>query len=215
MVNTIFNRFIPNEVKFYPLFKQLSGVIIAAADVLIECAKTQNHDVHSEKYRVIKEYERQGDKIAHAIFDELNRTFITPFDREDIHELAMFMDDVLDGINSSAKRLALYKPKRIPESAVQLAMLIKEATLNLQHISEELESLKKKSETVRSYCKNLHDIENKADDVYDLFVTKIFEEEKDGVELIKLKEILYEMEKTTDIAEYVGKIVRTIIVKYA
>ncbi|MDR1814216.1 MAG: DUF47 family protein [Tannerella sp.] len=215
MKNTIFNRFTPKEVKFYPLFKKLSEVIISAADKLKECTETSNHEVHADNYKIIKDFERQGDKISHTIFDELNRTFITPFDREDIHELAMFMDDVLDGINSSAKRLALYKPKSIPKEAAQLAELIRQAALCLGKIAGELETLKKKSAAVRTYCAELHDIENRADDVYDFFVMKLFEEEKDSLELIKLKEILYEMEKTTDIVEYVGKIVTTIIVKYA
>jgi len=215
MKNTIFNRFTPKEVKFYPLFQQLSEVIISAADKLQECTETADHDVHSDNYKIIKDLERQGDKISHTIFDELNRTFITPFDREDIHELAMFMDDVLDGINSSAKRLALYKPKSVPKEAVQLAILIRQAANCLSKIANELETLKKKTDTVKTYCAELHDIENRADDVYDFFVMKLFEEEKDSLELIKLKEILYEMEKTTDIVEYVGKIVTTIIVKYA
>jgi uncharacterized protein Yka (UPF0111/DUF47 family) len=215
MKNTLFNRFIPKEVKFFPLFKELSKVILTAADVLTECTKTNSHDEHARYYKIIKEYERHGDKLSHQIFDELNRTFITPFDREDIHELAMFMDDVLDGINSSAKRLALYKPKTIPDSAVQLATLIRQAAVCLGVITDQLETLKKKSAVVRKSCVELHDIENKADDVYDFFVMKLFEQEKDSLELIKLKEILYEMEKTTDVAEYVGKIVTTIIVKYA
>jgi predicted phosphate transport protein (TIGR00153 family) len=215
MKNNIFSYFIPKEVKFFPLFIQLSEVIKTAADVLIKCTQTASHEEHSEYYKQIKDYERLGDKLSHQIFDELNRTFITPFDREDIHELAMFMDDVLDGINSSAKRLALYKPKIIPESAEQLAVLIRQAAECLGVITTELETVKKKTEKVKALCAELHDIENKADDVYDFFVKKLFEEEKDSLELIKLKEILYEMEKTTDIVEYVGKIVTTIIVKYA
>jgi len=215
MLNSFFNRFTPKEGKFYPLFRQLSEVIVTGADLLIECTETGKHEQHVEIYKKIKEQERMGDKLSHKVFDELNTTFITPFDREDIHHLAMYMDDVMDGINSSAKRIAMYKPKYMPEDAVELAKLIKEASLCISKIANELESLKKNSKQVKSYCKLLHEIENKADDVYENFVIKLFEEEKDGIELFKLKEILYEMEKTTDIAEQVGKIVRTIIVKYA
>lgn len=80
---------------------------------------------------------------------------------------------------------------------------------------EELDSLKSNVSNIEAYCKALHEIEHKADDVYEHFVIKLFEDEKDGIELFKLKEILYEMEKTTDIAKYVGKIIRTIIIKYA
>jgi uncharacterized protein Yka (UPF0111/DUF47 family) len=193
----------------------LAEVAVEASDLLIECTKTEVHEQHASYYKKIKDWERQGDILSHKIFDDLNLSFITPFDREDIHQLAMHMDDVIDGINSSAKRIALYKPKILPESAVQLAMLIKEDAVSLSRITDELDSIKSNAEVVKAYCKELHDIENRADDVYDFFVMKLFEEEKDSRELIKLKEILYEMEKTTDMAEYVGKIVRTIIVKYA
>lgn len=215
MLNSFFSRFTPKEGKFYPLFRQLSEVIVTGAELLITCAETGDHEQHAEIYKRIKEQERMGDTLSHKVFDELNTTFITPFDREDIHQLAMYMDDVMDGINSSAKRIAMYKPKYMPENAVELAGLVRDAAMYIYKIADELESLKKNSKEVKSYCKMLHEVENKADDVYENFVIKLFEEEKDGIELFKLKEILYEMEKTTDIAEQVGKIVRTIIVKYA
>lgn len=214
-MNTFFSRFTPKETKFFPLFKQQSDVLLAASDLLIACTQTEDHDTHAEFYKKIKEQERRGDKLSHTVFNALNATFITPFDREDINQLTLLMDDVMDGINSSAKRIALYKPKYIPENAIELAKLIKEASLCISQITDGLESLKDNGERVKQHCKDLHEIENKADDVYELFVIKLFEEEKDSIELFKLKEILYEMEKTTDIADQVGKIVRTIIVKYA
>jgi len=215
MVNSFFSRFTPKETKFFPLFRQLSDVVMAASDLLVECTKTEDHAQHVEYYKKIKDQERLGDKLSHKIFDELNSTFITPFDREDIHMIGMHLDDVIDGINSSAKRIALYKPKVIPVEATDLATLIKECACILDKIMEELESLKTNSKQLKSYCKKLHDIENKADDVYENFVIRLFEDEKDSIELFKLKEILYEMEKTTDVAELVGKIIRTIIIKYA
>ena len=215
MVNSFFSRFTPKETKFFPLFKQMSEVVDTASDLLIDCTKSESHAHHIEYYKKIKDKERQGDKLSHKIFDELNSTFITPFDREDIHNLGMFLDDVIDGINSSAKRIALYKPKALPEEATDLAKLIKECAVVLDKIMDELEYLKTNTRNIKSYCKQLHDIENKADDVYENFVIKLFEDEKDSIELFKLKEILYEMEKTTDMAEHVGKIIRTIIIKYA
>jgi lysyl-tRNA synthetase class II len=80
---------------------------------------------------------------------------------------------------------------------------------------DELDTFRKNPATLREYCSKLHDIENQADDVYELFITKLFEEEKDCIEIIKIKEIMQILEKTTDSAEYVGKILRTLIVKYA
>jgi len=215
MVNSFFSRFTPKETKFFPIFKQMSDVILAGSGLLVECTKANTHEQQSEYYKKIKEQERIGDKLSHKVFDELNTTFITPFDREDIHQLAIHMDDVMDGINSAAKRIALYNPKVIPEDALELAKLIKDSAVCLGKIMDELEGLKYNSKQIKIYCKELHDIENKGDDVYENFVLKLFENEKDSIELFKLKEILYELENVTDAAELVGKIVRTIIIKYA
>ena len=215
MNNSFFSRFTPNEPKFFPLFKQISEVLVTASDLLVECVESSDSTQHAELYKKIKDQERLGDKLSHHIFDELNSTFITPFDREDVHHLATHLDDVIDGINSSAKRIALYKPRKIPGNAVELAKLIKDASVLISKITDKLETLRKDASDLKLYCKELHDIENKADDVYENFVLRLFEDEKDSIELFKLKEILYEMEKTTDTAEYVGKVIRTIIIKYA
>lgn len=215
MVNSLLNRLTPKEPKFFPILKQMSDIIVIASDLIIECLQSKNHEKRLEYYKKIKDEERKGDKLSHKIFDELNTTFITPFDREDIHSLANTLDDVIDGINNCAKRLALYNPKQIPDSAVELARLIKESAACISMAIDELDILKKNATKIKKYCNELHEIENKADDVYEHFITKMFNEEKDAVEIIKLKDIMYELEKTTDSAEYVGKIIKTIIVKYA
>jgi predicted phosphate transport protein (TIGR00153 family) len=213
-MNSFFNRFTPKEPKFFPVFKEMSNVLISASDILIEYLnsdRTQNSDY----YKKIKEQERAGDKLTTKIFEDLNTTFITPFDREDIHNLANYIDDVIDGINKCAKKISLYNPKQIPESAIQLAKLIKEAATQIGIAVDELDVLKKNAKIVKECSNKLHDIENKADDVCDNFIAKLFCEEKDAIELVKLKDIIYELEKTTDVAEHVGKLIRTIIVKYA
>lgn len=166
-------------------------------------------------------YEEELDKSkfkelpTHLIFDELGTTFITPFDREDIHDLASCMDDVIDGINSCAKRISIYNPRPISESGKELSRLIQEEAIYICKAMDELETFRKKPTLLREYCSKLHEIENQADDVYEFFITRLFEEEKDCIELIKIKEIMHELEKTTDAAEHVGKILKSLIVKYA
>ena len=103
----------------------------------------------------------------------------------------------------------------MPESAAELALLIREGAVCIGKAVDELDVLKKNSKKIKEYCVELHDIENRADDVYEHFLIELFEKESNGIELIKLKEIMYELEKATDAAEYVGKIIKTIIVKYA
>jgi len=209
MKNSFFNRFTPKEPKFFPLLKQLSEVLSASSVALVESLQHDQPTERSEYYKKIKDLEREGDRLTHLIFDELGTTFITPFDREDIHDLASCMDDVIDGINSCAKRISIYNPRPISESGKELSRLIQEKAM------DELETFRKKPTLLREYCSKLHEIENQADDVYEFFITKLFEEEKDCIELIKIKEIMHELEKTTDAAEHVGKILKSLIVKYA
>ena len=215
MVNSLLNRLTPKEPKFFPILKEMSDIIDVASDLIFECLQCKTHEERVEYYKQIKTEERKGDKLSHKIFDELNETFITPFDREDIHSLANMLDDVLDGINNCAKRLVLYNPKQIPDCAIELSKLIKESAIYIGKAIDELDVLKKNASRIKTYCSQLHEIENKADDVYEVFITRMFNEEKDAVEIIKLKDIMYELEQTTDSAEYVGKIIKTIIVKYA
>ena len=214
MKNSFFNKFTPKEPKFFPLLKQLAATLDKASDVLVESMDYNTPEDRAEYYKKIKEIEREGDKLTRLILDELSTTFITPLDREDIHDLASSMDDVIDGINSCSKRIAIYNPKTLSESAKELGHLIQEEGAYIHKAMDELEDFRKKPAKLREYCTKLHDIENQADDVYEFFITKLFEEEKDCIELIKIKEIMHELEKTTDSAEHVGKILKSFIVKY-
>jgi len=215
MTNSFFSNLTPKEPKFFPLLKEMSNILLIASDLIIECVQHSDHKLAIEYYNKIKAQEKRGDELSNSVFDKLNTTFITPFDREDIHLLADRLDDVTDRINSCAKRIVLYNPKRIPDSAVVLAKLIKEDAVCISKAINELDSLKKNSKNVQKCCSELHDIENRADDVYEQFIIDLFNNEKDGIEVVKLKEIMYELERATDEAHYVGKVIKTIIVKYA
>ena len=215
MDNTIFSKFTPKERKFFPLLKDLVEVIKASSDIMLEMTEKGNVENSAEYYKRIKECERKGDDLCNKVFEELNNTFITPFDREDIHHLANKLDDVTDYINSAAKRIYLYKPLEIPAGARDLVLLIKDAAEQMEKAVMELDVLKKRRKKISEYCYELHIIENKADDVYEDFLIQLFEKQHNGVELIKQKEIMFELEKATDVAEEVGKIIKTIIVKYA
>ncbi len=108
----------------------------------------------------------------------------------------------------------LYNPKSLPESAGRLAGLVNEAAATLHLAIGELAVMRQSPEKIKEYCKQLNEIENRADDVYEHFLIDLFENEKDAIEVIKLKDILHELERATDAAEAVGKIIKTIIIKY-
>jgi predicted phosphate transport protein (TIGR00153 family) len=193
----------------------MAEVSAEAAIIMLECVKNVEYEQAVEYAKKIKAYEKKGDYTLIKIFDELNTTFITPFDREDIHNLANRLDDVMDYINSCAKKIVLYRPKLIPDSAFELAKLIDRASDIVLIAVSYLSNIQKNAKNISEVCNELHDIENSADEVYELFLSDLFANEKDSIEIIKLKEIMQELEKATDAAEGVGKIIKTIIVKYA
>jgi len=215
MNNSIFSGLMPKEPKFYDLLKEMAVISTEAAILMLDCVNNVDYDTVVDLAKKIKVYEKKGDQTLVKIFDELNTTFITPFDREDIHDLANCLDDVMDYINSGAKKIMLYCPKHIPESALKIAQLVYKASDIVLKAIEELPGLKKNAKNIKIYCNELHEIENAADDVYENFLSALFANEKDSVEIIKLKEILRELEGAVDATEDVGKIIKTIIVKYA
>ena len=215
MNNSFLNLFMPKEPKFCVLLRQMAEVSAEAAVLMLDCVKNIEHEKVVEIAKQIKVYEKKGDTTLVKIFDELNSTFITPFDREDIHDLANVLDDVMDFINSCAKKIALFRPKHLPESALALAQIVDKASdIVLQAVSE-LTNIKKNAKSMSLLVNELHELENHADEIYENFLNNLFANEKDAVEVVKLKDILHELERATDATEGVGKIIKTIIVKYA
>ncbi len=211
MNNSFFSKFTPKEPKFFPLLNQLSEVAHKSAMQLIPCV--ENND--PEMLKSIKDLEHEGDKVISTIYYELNTTFITPFDREDINALSNKLDDVTDQIYGCAKRITFYKPQEIPLAAKQLAEIIKEGCEIIAKAVEQLSSIKKNAESIQKYCDEIHLLESKADDIFQNFTIELFEKYTDAIEIIKLKEILKILEDITDEIDHVGKTIKTIIVKYA
>lgn len=215
MKNSFFSKFTPKEGKFYPLLEQLSEIFEQAAAELSESLKKSDPSSRSEAYRSIKRLEHEGDSVTQTIMDELSTTFITPFDREDIHALASELDDLIDAVNSCAKRISIYNPRPICDAGIKLSRLIcKDAEL-IKKAMLQLEKFRSNPKELRGYCKEIHDTENAADDVYEFFIKNLFETENDTKELIKIKDIMLDMERTTDLAERVGKILNSFIIKYS
>lgn len=214
-LNSFFTSLLPREEKFFPEYKKMSGCLVAAADLFTELVSTPEHDVQVDLYTKIKAIETECDNIIAEIFEALNDTFVTPFDREDMHQLADDLDDVMDYINASAKRVILYQPRQMPNKAMHMAEIILEDAKAIDTACGELKNMRKQPTISLEQCSKLHDLEHEGDDVYDNFVQELFEIEIDAKELIKIKEIMACMEEATDRANHVGKTLKTIIVKYA
>lgn len=214
-LNTIFASLLPKEDKFFPKYQLMGERMVVAADLFTELVSTSQHDKQVELYTKIKAIETECDNIVVNIFEELNDSFVAPFDREDMHQLGDDMDDVMDYINDSAKRILLYQPKNMPNKTMHMAEIILEGVKAIRIALGELKNISKKPTIALEQCAKLHDLEHEGDDVYDNFVKELFETEEDTKELIKIKEIMASMEDATDRANHVGKTLKTIIVKYA
>ncbi|MDR0510116.1 MAG: DUF47 family protein [Rikenellaceae bacterium] len=213
--NTFMKFFLPKESKFFPLLHTQADDIIKASDLLIRFLQTTGHEQRKNLYSEIKKVETHCDQVTDEIFNELNNTFITPFDREDIHTLASQLDDILDMINASAKRTILYQPQETSSSMVSLAEHIRESALSILIAVEELAKKRRKNIILKTQCIRLHEIENSADDVYESFIISLVETEKNAIEMIKQIEISQLLESTTDKAYRVADTLKTIMVKYS
>ena len=209
----ILQYLLPKDRKFFPLFKQATENLVKGSKLLVELVNAPV-EKRRDLIKEIEHVEHTGDNITHMIFNELGRNFITPFDREDIHALTSSIDDVLDLIQGSAKRIELYKVTVISEPMVLLSDIILKGAVELNVAVLNLEGMKRIDE-IKAACVRINSLENNADDVFNLAIAKLFDEEKDAIQLIKTKEILQALETATDKCEDAANVIESIIIKYA
>jgi uncharacterized protein len=213
-LSTFFQKLVPKDKKFFPMFESQAELIVQATGKLNEIFLSTDPSVHDELFKSIKDLENQGDEVAHNIFDELDKTFITPFDREDIHQLTSTLDDVLDFINGTSQRIRLYKLKDFPAEFVNFSEVLMNGGNEILNAVKELYNLKR-PEMIRQACVRINEIENQADDLYHNVISDLFENEKDAIELIRKKEVLQTMERASDRMEDVADVLKTILIKLA
>ena len=199
-------RLIPRDNSFFAMFSAMSDNLIAGARTLVGLFSDYS-DV-GKKIDEIHRIEREGDELTHAILTKLNQTFITPFDREDIHQLASKLDDVLDFINASGARIAMYRITA-PPAAGELATII---LMQCQELQKAV-SLMQKNGNILAHCVEINRLENEADVVAQQAIATLFEHEKDPINLIKIKELLEFLERATDKAEDVANVLETVVLK--
>ena len=205
---------LPKEKKFFPFFEGLADLITDSARVLLKIVESTEPAMQHDLFREIKNLEKKADDIAHAVFDALDTTFITPFDREDIHQLTSKMDDVLDFINTTSQQIKLYKPKKMLPQFKEMVVIIIRGCEQIKVAANELHNLKKPGK-ISDACVKINELENVADDIYHQLLSELFETETNAIELIKNKEILESLEMAVDSIEDVSDILKTIIIKSA
>ena len=202
-------RLIPREARFFDDFVAMAEQIRLGATML-EDMLAPDKPIW-DKADQIKEVEHKCDFITHEIIQRLHKTFVTPFDREDIHNLARSLDDVMDAIDASASVVRLYSIERVRPDARELARIIKASA---DEMLKALQALERKK-GVAEPAVEINRLENEADRVHQTAVRRLFEEEKDPIEIMKWKEIFDFLEESTDRCEDVANVVEGIVVKHA
>lgn len=202
-------RIIPRETKFFDMFADMSGNLTEGARLLTELL-TDFQQVDG-RVQTLKGIEHRGDEMTHSILVKLNQTFITPFDREDIHRLASSLDDVLDLIYAAGERVLMYKITHAPPEAGDLARII---VLQSEQISKAVVMLEKHNH-VLDYCVEINRLENEADRLARAGIGRLFDEERDPIRLIKIKELYEVLETATDRAEDVANVLESVVLKSA
>lgn len=203
-------RLIPRDTKFFDMFAEMASNLGDGARLLQQTLSDfQNVDT---RVRQLKDIEHRGDEMTHNVLTKLNQTFITPFDREDIHRLASSLDDVLDFVYAAGVRLIMYKIGSAPPPATLLAEIIVKQS---DQLTDALARLNKNRDNVLENCVEINRLENEADSVARAAIAVLFEKEKDPISLIKLKELYEVLETATDKAEDAANVIEGIVLKSA
>ncbi len=202
-------RFLPREEKFYSDFLTMADELQKGARLLEEMLAADRPVW--DKADEIKEVEHKCDFLTHELIQRLNRTFVTPIDREDIHALARSLDDVMDAIDASAAVIRLYSLTTVRFGARELARNISSSTVVIRHA---LEALEKGAKGVNAHAVEINRLENEADRLHQQAVVRLFDEEANPINVIKWKEALDFLEQATDRCEDVANVIESVVVKH-
>jgi len=201
--------FLPREDEYFALFSLMTEKIQQASNLLVEMMqdKSESFEAHVKS---IKDIEHECDELTHKVVTKLNKSFITPFDREDIFALSVALDDVCDYIDAGARAILMYDIKEISDHARSLAKVI-------QGLAMEINSavlILAKPTGINQHIVEIHRLENEADDIYFRAIGELFINQTDPIVLIKLKELYEILENATDRCESVANIIESIFLKH-
>jgi predicted phosphate transport protein (TIGR00153 family) len=205
-------RLLPREEKFFEHFRQSADLILEGANVFHEMLlDLGNSEAHAKR---IQEIEGKADKVAHHIIELLHKTFITPLDREEIHQLISRMDDIIDYIEAASERIYLYKITIVTEQMLAMSQICVKSCEHIRAIMNRLEDMKDTREML-SKCVEINRLENEADQLLRISLAKLFDEEENIKNLLKMKEIYELLETVTDRCEDVSNIVEGIVLEHS
>jgi len=208
----VLKKLLPYEHTFFKLFNESAEQLELASKQF----HTMTSDLSKAKHYAdsIKELEKKGDKVTRSTFELLHKTFVTPFDRDHIHELASKLDDILDSINRAAQRISLYQLKTLPKEIHHMAKLTEHSATELREAIRHLDKMKN-TDAILKHCDAVNKAENEAHEVALSGIARLFEEESDFKQLLKTKDIYDYGKFIIDECEDLANIVKGIVLEYA
>ena len=202
-------RLLPREEEFFTLFIEVANRNKEAAEFLRKLFEAPP-DRRTPHVEALKRLEHEADQVTHEVVNRLDRTFITPLDREDIHQLASDLDDVMDVMDGTARRAQIFRLGVAPPGVLRITEVMQRM---MGVLAEAVRRLKKGDDVMR-YCIEAKQLEEEGDAIYHESLGQLFEKERDAIELIKWKEIYDNLERTLDEAEDVANVVESITIKH-
>ena len=204
-------RFFPKTIDFFEIFDRIASNISKAASVFVSLM--ENFDNVDTMAKEIHELEQDGDVLTHDVMKKLNKTFITPIDREDLHALVSTLDDILDLIWAAADRLTVFKIKESTKEGIKMS---KDLLITVEFVHKAIKELKEKNYShVQEYCIEINKLENRIDRGFRDALGYLFNEIKDPILIIKWKEIYEHLEDASDKCEDVANVLEAIVLKNA
>jgi predicted phosphate transport protein (TIGR00153 family) len=206
--------FLPREEKFFSLFQRICAVIVEGARTLEQLVRDPDSaDSHLHRLR---ELEHEADTITHDTLDRLNRTFLTPFDREDIDAIARILDEVMDYLEEAGQRIGMYAIRQPREDGIQLCAIAIRSAEELEKVFGALQNHKRNKAKIRTHLIEINRIENESDAMFRHALSRLFEEPGlSPIEVLKWKDIYEMIETAVDMCERIAHVVDGILVKHA
>ncbi len=212
-LNSFFQFFVPKETKFYPLYQQQAAYIDKAATLLRQMLVETDLDQLEALRKHIKSCETEGDQVLRDFYSQLFATVLTPFDRDDVHELAEMMDTFLDRIDDSANIILTRRFLAVDEDLTTMADNIMFAAENLSTIIADMPNMLDNRKEINRLCQEIKTLENESDVLYGSYISKLFNNGYTLTEIIKRKDLVQVLENTTNSVKYISDKIRSIISK--
>lgn len=206
------SRFLPRQNNFFDFFERHAALTVEGARELGRLSESGANV--QDIARRIKDLEREADDITHSCMETLHKTFVTPIDRNDIHQIASKMDDMIDLIDAVARQLVLYEITELPESAREATVVLVQATEAVERAVKGLRNMKNAT-AILGECVRINELENQADRIKAASVAHLFREEHDPILVLKWREIYQALENVTDACEDVANVIEGIVLEHA